>query len=244
VSGFGFTMRVQDSTFRRSLGMSAVKMQILATPLMLVTLVIMIVHRALIRAFGLPNQLSASGLPGVGFWLIFGVWIIACVMLIIGAYQRLGCVLLKPANARKKTLRLMRQITKRKGWHFDAGIFVIHCDDSFWREIVELCLSCASAAVVDVTEPSQNVIWELERAFSLMTPEFHCTGVWNSCRSSEGGTSAGASAFGRSAALGGLRPRTTILLSPSTYTTETTSLERAQRSGHRVGDPVGLGDSG
>lgn len=171
-SGFGFPLTVQDSTFKRSLAMSLVKMQILATPLMLVSLVIvMVTYRGLARAFGLPDPFSSPGLPGLVFWLFLGVWIVACVLLNISAYRRLGYVLLKPANALEKTLRVIRQITKRKGWHFDTGIFVIHCDDSFWREIVELCLTCASAAVIDVTEPSQNVIWELEMAFSLMAPE-------------------------------------------------------------------------
>jgi len=91
------------------------------------------------------------------FWLLLGIWIVTCVLLSISGYRRLGYVLLKLASAREKTLRVIRQITKRKGWHLDTGIFVIHCDYSFWREIVELCLTCASAAVIDVTKPSQNV---------------------------------------------------------------------------------------
>ena len=70
---------------------------------MRVSLVFMMVtYRGLTRALGLPDQFSAPGLPGLGFWLFLGVWIIACVVLIIGAYRRLGYVLLKPANARKK----------------------------------------------------------------------------------------------------------------------------------------------
>src|SRR5262249_38762536 len=78
-SGFGFPLTVQDSTFRRSLAMSAVKMQILATPLMLVLLVVMMVmYRGLARAFGLPDQLSAPILPGLGGLLFLGVWITAC----------------------------------------------------------------------------------------------------------------------------------------------------------------------
>lgn len=78
-SGFGFPLTVQDSTFRRSLAMSAVKMQILATPLMLVLLVVMMVmYRGLARAFGLPDQLSAPILPGLGVLLFLGVWITAC----------------------------------------------------------------------------------------------------------------------------------------------------------------------
>jgi hypothetical protein len=61
-----------------------------------------------------------------GFWLFLGVWIVACVLLGIIAYRRLGYVLQKTTNAREKTLRMIRQIAKRKGWHFDTGIFVIH----------------------------------------------------------------------------------------------------------------------
>jgi hypothetical protein len=171
-SGFGFALTVQDSTFKKSPGMTAVKMNLLAAPLMLALFVVMIVmYRSFTRAFGLPDPFSAPGLPGAGFWLLLGVCITAFVILSISAYRRVGYVLLKPANARKKTLRVIQQITTRKSWQFDTGIFVVHCDDSFWHEIVELCLTCASAAVIDVTEPSHNVIWELETAFRLMTPE-------------------------------------------------------------------------
>lgn len=232
-SGFGFALTVQDSTFRRSLAMSAVKMQIMASPLALVLLMFMIVIlRSLTRAFGLPDQLSAPDLSGLGFWLFLGVWITASAVLIISAYRRLGYVLLKPANAREKTLRVIRQITTRKGWHVDTGIFIIHCDDSFWREIVELCLTCASAAVIDVTEPSQNVIWELEKAFSLMSPE----SILLACGVGEGAPKE-VPVLVRERLLAhlpgsALARAKSFLLSPSTRTTGTTSLGRAKKAAH------------
>jgi len=48
-----------------------------------------------------------------------------------------------------KTLRIICGIEKQRGWDLEIGAFVIHCDDSFWREIVHLCLTRAAVVVVD-----------------------------------------------------------------------------------------------
>ena len=173
-TGFGFPLTVQDSTFKRSLAMSAIKMQILSTPLILAFAVAAyVMYRGLLFVIGLafPALLSSPGSLGVVFWLTVGVWVLGCVWAGVFGYRRLGYVLLKPATAREQTLQLIRKIQKRRGWQSDAGVFVIHCDDSFWREIVQLCMACASATVIDVTELSENVIWELETAFRLVAPE-------------------------------------------------------------------------
>lgn len=175
-SGVGFPLTVQDSTFKNSPVMSWVKMQMLGTPLMLASfLVVYGTYRAFLFVFGLfgltfPDPL-ASPTPGGGFWLIIGASLLVWGVATVFASRRLGYVRLKPANARDKTLRVIRDIEKQRGWHFETGVYVIHCDDSFWREIVELCLTRASVAVIDVTELSENVIWELETAFRLMVPE-------------------------------------------------------------------------
>lgn len=172
--GFGFPLTVQDSTFKRSLAMSTFKMQVLLTPLMLASAVGAYgMYRGFLFVGGLafPALLSSPGSQAVVFWLTAGVWVLGCAWAAVFGYRRLGYVLLKPANAREQTLQLIRKIEKRRGWHSDTCVFVIHCEDSFWREIVQLCLARSSVTVVDVTELSENVVWELETAFRLMAPE-------------------------------------------------------------------------
>jgi len=78
---------------------------------------------------------------------------------------------LDPATAREQTLYLILGIRDQRGQHGDDSVLIVHCDDSFWRETVQLCLTHASAVVIDVTEVSENVIWELKAALHLMAPE-------------------------------------------------------------------------
>lgn len=172
-SGFGYPLTVQDSTLKSSLVMAAYKLQVLFTPLMLGSFVVLYaMYRGFISAFGpaFPYPLASSG-GGVVFWLILGVLVVVCGVVFVYAFRRLGYVRLNPVNARETTLRVIHKIEKRRGWHLDIGVFVIHCDDSFWREIVQLCLNGASATVIDVTELSENVFWELETAFQIMAPQ-------------------------------------------------------------------------
>jgi hypothetical protein len=78
---------------------------------------------------------------------------------------------LAPETAREETLGLIREIRERRGKHGDDSVLIVRCQDSFWRDIVQLSLRNASSAVIDVTEISENVIWELKTALREMAPE-------------------------------------------------------------------------
>src|SRR6202007_1570965 len=43
-----------------------------------------------------------------------------------------------------------------------GGVFLIRCGRTFWREVIELCITSAAVVMIDVTEISENVIWELK----------------------------------------------------------------------------------
>ena len=45
-----------------------------------------------------------------------------------------------------------------------TGIEVLKCDDDIWRAVVDSALQRARVAVVDLSEPTDSVLWELGRA--------------------------------------------------------------------------------
>jgi hypothetical protein len=153
-----FPLTVQDSTIKRSSEMAISKLNLFSPLLLIVSAVATVIFYDVI---GRPDEHIVLML------LFFGVLYLSLSWL---AYLKLGCINLSPANARKKTLRLIRKIQTRNGWHI-GGSFVLRCGDSFWRETIELLLNSASVAVIDVTEISDNVIWELETARRLIGSE-------------------------------------------------------------------------
>jgi hypothetical protein len=153
-----FPLTVQDSTIRRSHEMASLKFALFSPLLVMVSLFATL---AFYHIIGRPDEHSA---------LIVLFFVVLCLALFWLAYFKLGCINLNPANARKKTLRLIHKIQTRNGWHL-GGIFVVRCGDSFWRETIELLLNSTSVTVIDVMEISDNVIWELETALRLIGPE-------------------------------------------------------------------------
>ena len=95
--------------------------------------------------------------------------VLVFLMYLLG--ERIGYHDLDPAFAKEQTLDLINEIRQRRGEHGDDSVLIVRCQNSFWRDIVELCLRFASALVIDVTEVSDNVIWELKTALRLMAPE-------------------------------------------------------------------------
>jgi hypothetical protein len=51
------------------------------------------------------------------------------------------------------------------------GTLILRCGDSFWRVAVELAMHYADVIVIDVSEPSDNVIWELQTAAAVRPAE-------------------------------------------------------------------------
>jgi hypothetical protein len=106
--------------------------------------------------------------------LFFTTAVLPLVVLVFLMYflgGRLGYHDLQPESAQEETLELIDEIRQRRGNRGDDSVLIVRCQDSFWRDIVQLCLRFASALVIDVTEVSDNVIWELKTALRLMAPE-------------------------------------------------------------------------
>jgi len=51
-----------------------------------------------------------------------------------------------------------------------ADSVVIQCPDEAWREVVEFVVDRASVVLIDVSEPTDNLMWEMETVFARKSP--------------------------------------------------------------------------
>lgn len=154
--GLGFPLTVQDTTFRSS--------HAEVTPRFLPYLFLWSIWLTAML-MGLGKQFPITGVISI---LVGGVLIF--LMFLLGGeigYHNLD----DPLQGREQTLHLIQEIRERRGKHGDDSVLILRCQDHFWRDIVQLCLKNASAVVIDVTEVSENVIWELKTALHLMAPQ-------------------------------------------------------------------------
>lgn len=100
--------------------------------------------------------------------LAISIWIIIVGIMISRAYPR-ALLPLNAETAHNQILDLIRKIQCKEGLYY--GVTVIRCDDDFWREVVELALSNADIALVDVTEITENLKWEIEQSIQKLEPE-------------------------------------------------------------------------
>jgi hypothetical protein len=153
-SGLGFAVTVQDSVVKRSFDMGLSGLHVLFFLMLAVMYVLLLVFRDLFQDRVWIALLLFTALP---------------VAICLPFYLRHSVMDLKPETAQNKVLRLVRKIETKRGWH-TSGIFLVRCGESFWQQVVELFIASASVVVIDATEISDNVIWELQTALRLIGP--------------------------------------------------------------------------
>jgi hypothetical protein len=154
--GLGFPLTVQDSTFKSSDAEVAPRF----------------IPYLFLWSIWLTATLAGLGEQFPMMWVIsyLGGGVPLFLMFLLG--ERIGYRSLdNPLQGREQTLHLIQEIRERRGKHGDDSVLILRCQDPFWRDIVQVCLKNASAAVIDVTEVSENVIWELKTALHLMAPQ-------------------------------------------------------------------------
>jgi hypothetical protein len=112
--------------------------------------------------------LSFIPMPRIAADLVVIV-VFVTLLVVLAFFRKLGYTHLRQSNAKEHTLRLFADIRAHKGSR--GGGVILQCDDSFWRDVVLLAIEHADAVIVDVTEPSGNVTWELQTALSRKSPE-------------------------------------------------------------------------
>jgi membrane protein implicated in regulation of membrane protease activity len=153
---------IQDSSFRYSYAWSFVRLAPYAGLVVLPVLALgAIAFFVGDEIFGIPFAASLT----VAVIMASALLVVSVVFL----YRRFSFVTLRQSNAQDKTLQLLDKIRARKGRN--SGVALLSCEDSFWRDVVTLCLRRADAIVIDVTDPSENVLWEIKTALELASPE-------------------------------------------------------------------------
>jgi hypothetical protein len=119
----------------------------------------------LLAIFGVLFVADADSYPL--FFLALSVGFVVSVLALVSgrfwAYVRLRKEPLKQAA---RLLRKIRGCTLSSG-----GVVVLRIQDRFWRQVVEMAIRQADVVVIDVTDPSENVIWELRTALYFRSPK-------------------------------------------------------------------------
>ncbi len=93
--------------------------------------------------------------------------------LIVGAMARRAYLraflTMDVGTARDQLLKLLNTIRCKEDLY--DGVRVVHCGGAFWRNVVRIALSNAEIALIDVTDITDNLKWELEQSMERLKPE-------------------------------------------------------------------------
>jgi hypothetical protein len=166
---------LQDSSFKTSymIGGSAL---ILLYPLLIPILFLPPILAFALTAWTVGFQSSvgvAAGSVAAVFALVFTVVFVA------RSVVRLGYTTLDARKAMAALERLLGAIRRRKGP--GAGVVVLKCEDQSWQQVVTSALQKADVALLDISERSANVLWELRLASATLP----VTSIILACRSED-----------------------------------------------------------
>jgi hypothetical protein len=167
VRGIGASVSIQDSSFRYSYQMRGgllLLLVVLIVPSLFVCGVFgILILLPLAEKLNLPDRVVGPVILGVTL-VLFAVTIWA-----VFRYVRTRAyVPLRPDNWLPGLDKILLDIARRKGLRI--GTVLVKCGDAFWQQAVERDLSKATAAIVDVTEMSENVFWELQTVLRHLPP--------------------------------------------------------------------------
>jgi membrane protein implicated in regulation of membrane protease activity len=152
---------IQDSSFRYSYSWSLVRL----APYMGLVALPAIALGAL--AFFLNDEIISISFAAGLTLAIMGIVLVIILAVVLS--RRFSFLRLRQSNAQENTLQLLNKIRAGKGRY--SGVAILSCENVFWRDVVTLCLQRADAIVIDVAEPSDNVLWEIKTALALTCPE-------------------------------------------------------------------------
>lgn len=95
---------------------------------------------------------------------IYAGYILAYAKVLIGGY-----VEFKEAPSRKMLDDLVSDI--RYGFTFRSGLFVYKTEDEYWKMVIRYFISNASAVIIDVSNLTESIRWELRAALKVLPPE-------------------------------------------------------------------------
>lgn len=166
--GLCVPITIQDSVFKTSYYSSGSRM-LLVAPVVFGLGTLLYLLCAVTIGIGL-------GALGVGNGLAVGLGLlIALIPLVFYGYAvkkqmvKRGHVSLTAPKAIEEVDSTLQKITQRKlGFQ---GVMIFKCPDAVWQQVVSFALSRASAVIIDVSDLTGNVLWELKTALGTHHPE-------------------------------------------------------------------------
>jgi hypothetical protein len=149
---------IQDRSFKSSAMFSLLRLWVL-TPLLTIGWLLGLL---VVMALAFPVLVSGSdstmvilmvGWTGLYVW---GVWKVV---------TRAGFTSMVGPSAQHAAQRRL-QAAQAGGRALGYGVEVLKCDDQVWQSVVVEALSHARVAVIDVTEVTDNLFWELSQALT------------------------------------------------------------------------------
>jgi hypothetical protein len=155
-SGMLHPVTIQDSSFRFSF-MAAMETRWLAVALIPVAW--MVGFAVTLVVFFALGILTAQSGPGT-MLLAVGLWTALFVYGLSQIFKRVGVSELQGQAARVEADRRLSSL-KSGGHTVVFGVEILKCQDDVWRDVVSEAMSKADVVIVDITEPTENILWEL-----------------------------------------------------------------------------------
>lgn len=162
--GWGTIITLQDSTFRRS-HMRAISYAsgVISSGMgFFIPLLFLVLISLSFFSFGGRDKLGEESLIVIGGLLgLIGVFV----------YRRHLYSNLSGPKALKKAQNILHRC-KTQALHFTHGLatdfHIIACDDANWQAVVGACLEGVTAVLIDISDLTDNLAWELQAAFRVL----------------------------------------------------------------------------
>jgi hypothetical protein len=91
------------------------------------------------------------------------IWYVAFWFGVYRFVRRAGFTALRGGDGRAKADARLRALRAGRALPW-VGVEVLRCEDELWKDVVDDALHQARVAIIDVTEPSEHIYWELRQA--------------------------------------------------------------------------------
>jgi hypothetical protein len=161
-SGLAYPVTIQDRSYSSTMLGSFFGRGWFVLPVAFLAFMIGMVTMAILSIVFLPGDISELSF-GIGVVLLF----VLTLYLTIKAYRRLGYKFYGGQDASLQVVNELDSIKSGKRRIF-RGVDVFKCENDVWQDVVAAALSKADIAVIDVSEVTENLEWEISKAFESL----------------------------------------------------------------------------
>ena len=166
IRGIGGSVSIQDSSFRYSYWVRPGRMFLLYFSWFAVFLACYVFSLFLVMPIWTKLNLKSNPDPTIA--VVFVITVIAVISIAVWYVRKRAYVSLEAQEWSSSLDKVLSGILDRKSVLY--GTVLIRCEDAFWQQAVCQALTKATAAIIDLSEMSENVLWELQTALARLPP--------------------------------------------------------------------------